>query len=156
MGLLIRVGCDLDFNYKWRISIKKMLLVLATTSIFALANDTTVNATMGLMTEGLQQVQTGFVNNNKDEVVAGIAILDSANAIFSTVDVSTFIPNNRKVKVTKNISENFTTNIKKLKKAVEASDYTTATKQYGRVISNCMACHKAVRKLSYIIFPTLE
>lgn len=124
---------------------KKVLLALATTSVFALANDTTIDATMGLMTQGLQQVQNGFINNDKKEISSGVDILHNANAIFEKVDVTTFIPNNKKGQVTKNISKHFSKDVKALKKAVDANDYSTATKEYGKVLSNCMACHKTVR-----------
>jgi len=124
---------------------KKVLLVLATTSVFAFANDTTINATMGLMTQGLQQVQNGFINNDKQEISSGVEILHNANSIFETVDVTTFIPNNKKGQVTKNISKHFSKDVKALKKAVDANDFSAATKEYGKVLSNCMACHKTVR-----------
>jgi len=124
---------------------KKVLLALAATSMLAIANDTTIDATMGLMTQGLNQVQNGFINNDKKEISAGVDILHNANAIFEKVDVKTFIPHNKKEQVTKNISRNFSDDVKALKKAIDANDYTTATKVYGKVLSNCMACHRTVR-----------
>jgi L-cystine uptake protein TcyP (sodium:dicarboxylate symporter family) len=124
---------------------KKALLALAATSVLALANDTTIDATMGLMTQGIQEVQNGFINNDKKEISRGIEILHNANAIFEKVDVTTFIPNNKRGQVTKNISKNFSKDVKALKKSIEANDYNSAAKQYGQVISNCMACHKIVR-----------
>lgn len=124
---------------------KKVLLALATTSVLAMANDATITATMGLMNQGLQQVQTGFINNDKKEITEGVSILNNANAIFESVDVTTFIPNNKKGQVTRNISKHFSKDVKALKKAVDENDFTTATKEYGKVLSNCMACHKTVR-----------
>ena len=126
---------------------KKALLALAVSSIvtFASASENTINATMSLMTQGMNQVQTGFLYSNKDAVNNGIEILENANAIFSKVDVTTFIKHNNKVQVTKNINDNLSKNLAAFKKAVKAKDYTEATKYYGKVTSNCIACHRTVR-----------
>lgn len=124
---------------------KKTLLALAVSSVVVMASDTTINATMSLMTQGMKQVQSGLLQGKKAEVVKGIDILEGANSIFKNVDVTTFIPNNKKVQVTKNINENLTSNLKALRKAVEAKNYTDATKLYGEAMSNCIACHTTVR-----------
>jgi len=124
---------------------KKMILALAASSVLALANDTTVNATMSLMTQGMNQVQAGFLYSNKEDIAGGIAVLENANAIFASVDVSTFIKHNNKVQVTHNINKNLAKNIKALKKAVAAENYTDATREYGEITANCIACHVIVR-----------
>lgn len=124
---------------------KKMILALAATSVLALANDTTVSATMSLMTQGMNQVQAGFLYSNKEDIAAGITVLENANAIFANVDVSHFIKNNNKTQVTHNINKNVDKNIKALKKAVAADNYTDATREYGELTANCIACHKIVR-----------
>ena len=124
---------------------KKMVLALATSSVLALANETTINETMSLMTQGVNQIQTGFVYSKKKDVVSGIKILQSANTIFTKVDVSTFIANNNKIQVTNNINRNLTANLKLLRKSVESDNYTDATKHYGEVMASCIACHRIVR-----------
>jgi len=126
---------------------KKVLLALAVSSIvtFASASEKTINATMSLMAQGMNQVQTGFLYSNREDVTSGIEILENANAIFNKVDVTTFIKHNNKVQVTKNINENLAENLEEFKKAVEKKDYTEATKYYGKVTSNCIACHRIVR-----------
>jgi hypothetical protein len=124
---------------------KKMILALAATSVLALANDTTVSATMSLMTQGMNQIQAGFLYSNKEDIAAGITVLENANAIFANVDVSHFIKNNNKVQVTHNINKNVDKNIKALKKAIAADNYTDATREYGELTANCIACHKIVR-----------
>jgi len=126
---------------------KKVLLALAVSSIvtFASASEATIKATMSLMTQGMNQIQTGFLYSNKDAVNNGIEVLENANAIFSKVDVTTFIKHNNKVQVTKNINENLSENLAAFSKAVKEKDYTEATKYYGKVTSNCIACHRTVR-----------
>jgi len=124
---------------------KKMILALAATSVLALANDTTVSATMSLMTQGMNQIQAGFLYSNKKDIAGGIKVVEDANAIFSKVDVSLFIKNNNKIQVTHNINKNVNKHIKALKKAVAADNYSDATKEYGQLTANCIACHKIVR-----------
>ena len=71
--------------------------------------------------------------------------LEKANAIFANVDVALFIKHNNKIQVTHNINSNLDKNIKGLKKAIAAENYTDATREYGELTSNCIACHKIVR-----------
>lgn len=126
---------------------KKALLALAVSSMFtfASADEKTINATMSLMTQGMNQIQTGFLYSNKGDVKNGIEVLENANAIFSKVDVTTFIKHNNKVQVTKNINKNLADNLALFKKAIKAENYTEATKYYGKVTSNCIACHTIIR-----------
>jgi hypothetical protein len=124
---------------------KKMILALVASSVLALANETTVNATMSLMTQGMNQIQAGFLYSNKEDISSGIKVVENANAIFANVDVSTFIKHNNKIQVTHNINKNVTENIKALKKAIAAENYSDATREYGELTANCIACHKIVR-----------
>ena len=124
---------------------KKIIFALVVSSILAQAADTTVKETMSLMTQGMNRIQTGILYTKKEDIVEGIKVLENANAIFTRVDVSKFIPNNGKVQVTKNISKHLTADLKVLKKAIKSGNYTDATNDYGRVLANCVACHKIVR-----------
>ncbi|WP_294963886.1 cytochrome C [Sulfurimonas sp.] len=124
---------------------KKMILALVASSVLALANETTVNATMSLMTQGMNQIQAGFLYSNKEDISSGIKVVENANAIFANVDVSTFIKHNNKIQVTHNINKNVTENIKALKKAIAVENYSDATREYGELTANCIACHKIVR-----------
>lgn len=127
------------------IYMKKVILALVASSVLAFASESTVSATMSLMTQGLNQIQNGFIHSNDKDVAQGIEILESANAIFTQVDVATFIPQSNKVQVTKNINKNLTVDLKALKKAFSARNYTDTTKEYGKVVANCIACHRIVR-----------
>jgi hypothetical protein len=109
------------------------------------ANMQTVTATMELMKQGMEQIQNGFLYNNKEMLNGGINTLDNSNKIFQNVDVATFIPNNNKVQVTKNINENLNKNLDALKKAVSKNNVSEATKQYGQVMHNCVSCHTIIR-----------
>ena len=124
---------------------KKTILALALASTLSMATETTITATMSLMSQGLNQVQTGLMYNNQEDIKAGISVLENANAIFKKVDVSTFIKNNHKIQVTKNINDNFDASLKKLKEDVNARRYGDATKSYANVMKNCLSCHTIIR-----------
>lgn len=124
---------------------KKIILALAASSVLALANDATINATMKLMEQGLNDVQSGFVYHDKEKLNRGIATLEGSNAIFSNVDVSVFIPNNSKVQVTKNINQNLADALKTLKASVADKNYAQATEDYGKVVKSCISCHTIIR-----------
>ncbi len=125
---------------------KKTILALVASSTLMMASENvTVSATMSLMFQGLNKVQSGLMYNNKADIEDGLSTLDNANAIFSKVDVSTFIKNNNKVQVTKNISTNLNNSLAELEKATKSNNLAGVTKAYGKVMNNCLACHTIVR-----------
>lgn len=124
---------------------KKLMLALALTSVATFAADTTITATMQLMEQGMEQVQKGFMYNSKSDILQGIKTLENSDAIFEKVDVTTFIPNNKKVRVTQNITNNLGEDLTKLRKAIENDEFTTATEKYGKVLNDCVACHTVIR-----------
>lgn len=124
---------------------KKTLLALLATSVLALADTTTIGATMQLMEKGMEDIHKGFMYNDRDRLLKGINTVESSNEIFTKVDVAAFIPHNNKIQVTKNINKNLSDNLSKLKKAIENKKYSEATKVYGTVINNCISCHTIIR-----------
>lgn len=124
---------------------KKVILALVMTSVIALADATTVDATMKLMKQGMDEVQTGFLYNNKEALSKGISTLENANAIFSTVDVTSFIPHNNKVQVTNNINKNLADDLKAFKKSLAEKNFSDATANYGKVLNDCLSCHIIIR-----------
>jgi len=124
---------------------KKVILALALTSAATFASDTTVNATMQLMKQGMEQVQKGFLYNSKSDIVQGIATVENSNAIFKHVDVTKFIKHNNKVTVTKNITSNLEKDLEAFRKAVAANEFADATALYGKVTNDCVSCHTIIR-----------
>jgi len=124
---------------------KRIILGLVVSSVMLLADTATIEATMKSMKQGVEQVQSGFIYNNKQDIIKGIQAIEDSNAMFGKVDVSKFIPNNSKIQVTKNINHNLATHIKKLKMSVESNDFSKATKAYGEMINDCISCHTIIR-----------
>jgi hypothetical protein len=123
---------------------KKIVLALVTCSVLSIASDTTINATMKLMQQGMNQIHTGFLMNSKDDIKKGIETVENSNAIFTHVDVAHFV-NTQKVTVAKNINKNMSKDLKSLTDAINNAQYTEATKQYAKVLNECVACHTIIR-----------
>ena len=123
---------------------KKVILALVTCATLSMASETTVDATMKLMKQGMNQIQQGFMYNSKEDIKSGIEIVENSNAIFTHVDVASFM-NNNKVTVANNINKNMTKDLKALKAAVNDGKYADATAQYGKVLNECIACHTIIR-----------
>ncbi len=123
---------------------KKIVLALVACSALTFASDTTIDATMKLMKQGMDQIQMGFMYNSKDDIKRGIETVGNSDAIFKHVKVSDFMKSN-KTTVANNINSNLTQDLKSLKKAVNGGKYSEATKQYGKVLNDCLSCHTIIR-----------
>lgn len=123
---------------------KKIILALITSSVLALASEVTIDATMKLMQQGMNQIHTGFMMHSKKDIEQGIATVESSNSIFTHVDVASFIKSN-KVTVARNINKNLEKDLKTLKKSIADAQYTKATADYAKVLNDCMACHTIIR-----------
>jgi len=123
---------------------KKIVLALVACSALTFASDTTIDATMKLMKQGMNQIQMGFMYNSKDDIKRGIETVENSDAIFKHVKVSDFIKS-KKTTVAKNINNNLTKDLKSLKEAVNSGKYSEATKQYGKVLNDCLSCHTIIR-----------
>jgi len=123
---------------------KKVILALVACSALTFASETTIDATMKLMKQGMDQIQSGFMYNSKDDIKRGIETVQNADAIFKHVKVSEFMKS-QKTTVAKNINKNLSKDLKALQKAVESSKYSDATKEYGKVLNDCLSCHTIIR-----------
>jgi ABC-type transport system substrate-binding protein len=124
---------------------KKIILSILTGAIIASANsDTTVDATMSLMKQGMNKINNGFMYNSKEDLLTGLSIIEGANSIFKTVDVKKFMHSDKE-RVTRNINKNLDKHIKELRKVVDSGEYSNATTQYSKVINDCISCHITIR-----------
>jgi len=125
---------------------KKSLLGLALLSTLSFAGEKVdIVSTMKIMEKGMGNIQKGFLYNNPDLVKEGLASLEKGNNIFQTVDVSTFIPNNKKIGVTKNLNRNLKDGIEILKGAIPNRNISQAVEGYSKIIHSCISCHAIVR-----------
>lgn len=123
---------------------KRILLALVTCSVLSIASEGTIDATMKLMQQGMDQIHMGFTHNSKADIIRGIETVENSNAIFVHVNVADFMKNN-KVAVAENINKNMTRDLKALKKSVNEGKYSDATQNYGKVLNDCISCHTIIR-----------
>jgi len=123
---------------------KKIVLALVACSALTFASEATIDATMKLMKQGMEQIQMGFLYNSKDDVKRGIETVKNSDAIFRHVKVSDFMKSN-KTAVATNINKNMAKDLKALETAVNNGKYSEATKQYGKVLNDCLSCHTIIR-----------
>jgi len=123
---------------------KKIVWILVVCSTMVFSSETTIDATMKLMKQGMDQIQMGFMYNSKDDIKRGIETVKNSDAIFQYVKVGDFM-NSNKVAVATNINKNMAKNLQALQKAVDNAKYSEATKQYGKVLDDCLSCHTIIR-----------
>jgi len=126
---------------------KKLLLTLSALATLASADNVkTINETMASMEQGMNTIQKGFFYNQKATILEGTETVINANNIFEKVDVTTFTKGSKATQVISNINHNISTDLKVFKKMVNENKFADASKQYGKVVNNCVACHTVIRK----------
>ncbi len=132
---------------------KRLLLVLSVFATLASAdNKQTINETMASMEKGMNTIQKGFLYNQKATILEGTEIVINANSIFEKVDVKSFTNGSKATQVISNIHQTIATDLKQFKKVVDeikdnkSNKIADATKLYGKIINDCVACHAVIRK----------
>lgn len=126
---------------------KRLLLILSAFATLASADSKqTINETMASMEKGMNTIQKGFLYNQKATILEGTEIVLNANSIFEKVDVNSFTNGSKATQVISNIHQNITTDLKQFKKVVNENKFADATKIYGKLVNDCVACHTVIRK----------
>lgn len=126
---------------------KKLILTLSALATLASADSTkTINETMASMEQGMNTIQKGFFYNQKATILEGIETVTNANSIFSKVDSQSFTKGSKATQVISNIHKNVADDLKVFKKLINENKFADASKQYGKVVNNCVACHTVIRK----------
>jgi len=126
---------------------KKILLTLSALATFAFAdNAAKITQTMAAMEQGMNTIQKGFFYNQKATILEGTETVINANSIFSKVDTQSFTNGSKATQVISNIHKNIATDLKVFKKLINANKFADASKQYGKVVNDCVACHTVIRK----------
>ena len=124
---------------------KKFIVLLFAGATLASASQTTINATMSLMEQGMNTIQKGFFYNSKAMILEGSKVVSSANAIFETVDSKEFTNGNRATQVISNIHGNLAADLKEFDTEVQANKFSNAAAKYGKIVNDCVACHSTIR-----------
>lgn len=126
---------------------KRILITLSALATFAFAdNAAKITETMASMEQGMNTIQKGFFYNQKTTILEGTETVISANSIFSKVDTQSFTNGSKATQVILNIHKNIADDLKVFKKMINENKFADASKQYGKVMNDCVACHTVIRK----------
>jgi cytochrome c553 len=129
---------------------KKITTILAASILsvtVASANDT-LKKSMDMMQKGIEQVQYGFVNNNKQMILDGLADIKKGNSLFSSRSIiKKSLPSHKKhmVNVAVNTSKRITADATIIELNLDDKAYIKAADGYADMINACSRCHGIVR-----------
>lgn len=125
----------------------KALLLSAT--LFASANASDVmQKSMTIMSEGMNEIQSGFLNNKLAMIESGIKKVQQGNDLFRDEKlIAKYLPENKKhlTNVAVNASQRLTMDIEDLKLNLKEKAYINAANSYSDMINACSKCHSIVR-----------
>ncbi|MGM0623173.1 MAG: hypothetical protein ACQESH_04045 [Campylobacterota bacterium] len=125
---------------------KKMLIAaLAVVASMSVASANGLYKNMGLLEQGLNNVQQGYLYNAPELLEAGVKTLIDANDALSKEDMRSTLPQGASTAAIDNLTEAMQKNIVALQNATQLNDTPKAVEAYGAVVKNCIACHIAIR-----------
>lgn len=125
----------------------KALLVSAALVVSANASDV-MQKSMGIMFEGMNEIQAGFLNNQLSMIESGIKKVEEGNNLFNDKDtIAKYLPENKKhlTNVAITASQRLTFDIADLKNSLQQKAYIDAANSYSDMINACAKCHSTVR-----------
>jgi hypothetical protein len=126
---------------------KKILITLTALVSFVFANDATLRS-MHIMESGLNDIQRGFLYNQKDLITDGAKRIKNADKIFSNPALTQkYLPSHKKhmIGVTMNQARRITAATTDLIAYIKSGEMGKASHAYSDVIDACSACHSIVR-----------
>lgn len=125
----------------------KFILGLSMVAVMSLgASD--IGANMKHMRDGLLEMQDGFLYNNKDAVIAGIAKVKKSNEAFHDKEsVATYLPADKKHlgAVTLLSAKRLNADLDAMSEYLGQSNMLEAAAIHSDVMKDCTRCHAIVR-----------
>lgn len=123
-----------------------MTATLLTVSV-ASSNDV-MKKSMAIMSEGMGQIQQGFLHNNLELIQSGAKLVKDGNKMFSDKKViAQYMPEDKKhmINVAENAAKRIDLDINILELNLEDKAYINAANAYSDVLNACARCHSIVR-----------
>jgi len=98
---------------------------------------------MQLMETAMSEIQKGILYNNKKLVIEGVENLEKASA---NIEIAPKDSMDFSVRFAKRQSENIKMYAEKIKKNIQEDHKHGATKNYTKVLNQCISCHNKIRK----------
>jgi len=125
----------------------KILMAGILSVTIASANET-LNNSMNIMQQGIEEVQFGFINHNEEIIRKGIEAIKKGNTMFSDEAlIKQSLPSDKKhmVNVASNAAKRITEDAKNMEAYLNAKAYVKATEVYSDMLNACSTCHSIVR-----------
>jgi tRNA uridine 5-carbamoylmethylation protein Kti12 len=128
----------------------KLLNILTATvlTLSVASAEDVMKKSMSVMTEGMTQIQQGFLHNNLELIKSGAKLVKDGNTMFSDKKViSTYLPNEKKhmVNVAENAAKRIDLDVSILELNLEDKAYINAANAYSDILNACARCHSIVR-----------
>jgi tRNA uridine 5-carbamoylmethylation protein Kti12 len=128
----------------------KLLNILTATvlTLSVASAEDVMKKSMSVMTEGMTQIQQGFLHNNLELIKSGAKLVKDGNTMFSDKKViSTYLPNEKKhmVNVAENAAKRIDLDVSILELNLEGKAYINAANAYSDILNACARCHSIVR-----------
>jgi len=128
----------------------KLLNILTATvlTLSVASAEDVMKKSMSVMTEGMSQIQQGFLNNNIELIKSGAKLVKEGNNMFSDKKViSDYLPKEKKhmVNVAENAAKRIDLDVSVLELNLEDKAYINAANAYSDILNACARCHSIVR-----------
>jgi tRNA uridine 5-carbamoylmethylation protein Kti12 len=124
------------------------ILTAAVLTLSVASAEDVMKKSMSVMTEGMTQIQQGFLHNNLELIKSGAKLVKDGNTMFSDKKViSTYLPNEKKhmVNVAENAAKRIDLDVSILELNLEGKAYINAANAYSDILNACARCHSIVR-----------
>lgn len=126
----------------------KSLLLAAVLSVTAASADDVMKKSMGMMNQGMNDIQAGFMNNNVSLIKSGAKLVEDGNKLFSTQEViKQYLPTNKKhmTNTAKTHSDGIRQQLTVMSLKLDEKAYLKAGQAYADMLNACSSCHAIVR-----------
>ena len=124
-----------------------ILTAVALTISVASAEDI-MKKSMGMMDQGMTQIQQGFLHNNIELIRSGSKMVKDGNDLFSDKDIiAQYLPKDKKhmVNVAENAAKRIDLDVNVLELNLDDKAYINAANAYSDMLNACARCHSIVR-----------
>lgn len=124
------------------------LLLVAVLGVTVANADDVMRKSMSLMAQGMNDIQSGFMNNNVNLIRSGSKLVEDGNKLFSTQDViKQYLPENKKhmTNTAKKHSDTIRQQLTVMSLKLDEKAYLKAGQAFGDMLNACSSCHAIVR-----------
>jgi predicted transcriptional regulator len=124
------------------------ILMAGILSVTVASASDVMKKSMAMMQSGIEQVQSGFINNSADSIKEGLKQIEKGNALFSEKEViAKYLPKDKKhmVNTAVNASKRIQADTTIIDLNLDDKAYIKAAQGYSDMLNACSKCHGLIR-----------